>query len=183
MTNIPIAQPAFFGDVLSSKPHEKILSIDQPAACNAVYNHTVILNMVPFEGKKFEKVLNNVTEQADLQAEIVKQSDTLAWVDILTKAVVKLHHDRELQVVNTLFGQCANDQPDSILESKPFSSLPTQYVVDKTEDGLLFMTKDEIIAEGELRPMMQTWLGRLANGRQMYSIKTYEFRREVFEKK
>lgn len=52
-------------------------------------------------------------------------------------------------------------EPEVVL-SLPTMVAPTLYYVGQTEEVLEFLTEDDILVEGALRPGMRAWLGPLA---------------------
>jgi hypothetical protein len=151
---------------------------------NTSYIHTLSLGQVFTEGlfagewTAEEYSLDGDQEEA-LKALNYDLSDSLAWVDVFVKARVKIGHpSRLLDYVRKTEQKPEEFDLDTGFEELYGARLkcaPTQYLVNRTSGAVAFMTRDEILTEGRIRPGMAEWLQVILDGKPNFNQDMVEF--------
>lgn len=96
----------------------------------------------------------------DMQAavETLTTLEHIAWLDFYARAAVRIRNSAEVVRLNRTHMNAA--EPEVAL-GLPIIVAPTLYYVGQTDKVLEFLTEDDILAEGALRPGMRAWLGPL----------------------
>lgn len=120
----------------------------------ARYEHDTVTHMVGDNGLHYTgKGIDFNDTPENIQQSLLEMPD-LAWISFYARVVVDVRHSAHI-------GPSMPGETESIHSSKRIKVGNSQFVVERIASGPGFLTHNEIIKEGALRPFMSDWLGRM----------------------
>ncbi len=146
-----------------------IASLGLPDFIGARYEVDPILHQVWPDGQHANDARISFYDPEDIVREKLRAiAPTLAWVSFYAQAIVEIKH--QTASIPDMLGNTSSSES---LQGKRFEVAARQYVVERNEDGLVFLNEAQIMEEGKLRPAMEAWLGAIV-GRGRFSSNEIE---------